>query len=202
MNRQPRGTPVGGRFAEGRNPDGGDLTSGDPQAIIAKAQSEIDEMLDRYSRENRQWSYDTKEVYNNMMVIVTEQRKMIERLEAAQDATEKPAVYVTPSGKFGYMENLMLMSRSDVDAVGGMSKIIALYEEHGEDLIDAVRAARRDAKKEQVSKPDESANGGEGPKSEDATERLERYLYVPNESSPTTVDGLNDLLNSLEPEES
>lgn len=156
MNRQPKGTPKGGEFAEGRNPQGEDLTSDDPREVIAKAQNEIDEMFDRYSRDNRQWSYDTKEVYENMLLIVTKQREMIEELEAGRAETEKPAVYVTPYGKFGYMENLLLLSQPDVDAVGGMSNIIALYEEHGEDLIDAVRAARRESKRQPKIESEES----------------------------------------------
>ena len=42
MNRQPKGTPIGGQFAEGRKPDGGDLTIATTNGVAIAQSRHID----------------------------------------------------------------------------------------------------------------------------------------------------------------
>lgn len=153
MNRQPKGTPVGGRFAEGRNPDGGDLTvpsdapmdyfrefMKEAKAEVYDATENADHIISRYGSRDVILSPDAQEAYASLETAVAKQKEMIFELEAKirdlEKPVEKPWVYISPDGNWGDAEGLLLLTRDEAMEVGSLDE---LYEEHGDDLIDVVR---------------------------------------------------------------
>ncbi len=95
-NRQPAGTPIGGQFAEGRKPEGADLTDmpapvdhfrevlAESRGVIYDAEENIDLILSRYggSRDDLPRALfsgsDDTDLFNSTMTAMAEQKKIID----------------------------------------------------------------------------------------------------------------------------
>ena len=165
-NRQPKGTPVGGQFSEGRKPDGSDLVDDRDIAMRDYMNSQMGKQLPArdYSREaidahkdaildaeqnvestigsyapDALFNSTTRELHDNMQTIVDNQKEIIYELESQLRAIREqpsPRVYISPDGNWGGAEGLLLLSDADVEKVGDLSE---LYEEYGDNMIDGVR---------------------------------------------------------------
>ena len=140
VKRQPKGTPVGGQFAQSRKPDGGDLiaptgpSTPSTYGVVASLEADRDEAEREYETfANKVENGDIEDVEN---------ASYSDGLRAGYDLAlakiREAKVYISPDGNWGDASDLILLGEKDIEKLGGVDELSDLYEVHGDDLIDVV----------------------------------------------------------------
>jgi hypothetical protein len=119
------------------------------KAAILDAEQNVESTIGSYAPDAL-FNSTTRELHDNMTIIVDKQKEIIFELESKLRVTpEEPSVYISPDGNFGDAGGMLLLTQSDLEKVGG--DLSELYEEYGDDLIDAVRERLGSVSKPKVS---------------------------------------------------
>lgn len=87
------------------------------------------------------WNLGICEVYFTPAsgIVTMVRQELLEECDEFGQASDEPIIYISPEGNWGDATGLMLLTRSVVEKVGGLSVIEELYDRLRDDLFIGVR---------------------------------------------------------------